>query len=204
MKKEERKIDVKVVKGSILNVNARGLVVPQFTYDMSLAGVSGGVARSGHYRAVFDYGIAARQMRMPFGYALVTNGVEDTKIINVSVLGNCKEKSAFDIVQLATFSALTIAEQNGVSEIAIPALGTGRSGTLSFEQSAQAMLSALETFRCLKSNGLLKKVMICIAKSNKSYTAYWRIAQNRRNYEAYVNDELVVWNDSNHKTLMKH
>ncbi len=90
-------IDVKIRKCNILALGAKGIVVPQFADNMCLTGVAGIVSHGGHYRGLLDYAIAARQMRLPYGYALTTKGHKNVKLINVSLLG-VPEAEAFNMV----------------------------------------------------------------------------------------------------------
>ncbi len=196
-----KKISVEIVKGSILNVEAKGLVVPQFADGMSSIGVSGNLVFSGHFCAVRDYALAASQKRLPFGYPLVTDGGKGIKVFNVSLLG-VSPSEAFKMVQLATFAVLNEAEKNGIDKIAMPALGTGKSGSLSFSGSAKAMLSAIESYRPL-AQGFLKQVIICIFKGDKPFREYQKVC-GKESYRAFVTDELEIRNEVNRRSLMKN
>lgn len=193
-------IDVKIRKCNILALGAKGIVVPQFADNMCLTGVAGIVSHGGHYRGLLDYAIAARQMRLPYGYALTTKGCKGVKLINLSLLG-VPEAEAFNMVQLATFSALAEAEKQGLSSIAVSALGTGKSGSLGFKKSAKAMLSAIESYQEY-AQGCLKKVSICLFKSDNAFAAFNHVMETKE-YSAYLNRELDTRNQLNRDKLMR-
>ena len=94
------------------------------------------------------------------------------------------------------------AEKNGLDRIVMPALGTGKSGSLSFTRSAKAMLSAIESYAPL-AQGFLKNVTICIFKGDKAFRDYKNVA-GKKSYRAYVNDELEIWNEVNRRSLMRN
>ena len=100
------------------------------------------------------------------------------------------------------FAALAEAEKNGLDRIVMPALGTGKSGSLSFTRSAKAMLSAIESYAPL-AQGFLKNVTICIFKGDKAFRDYKNVA-GKKSYRAYVNDELEIWNEVNRRSLMRN
>lgn len=196
-----KKISVEIVQGNVLSVDAKGFVVPQFADKMSLTGVSGILSQNGHFCGIRDYAVVARQRRLPFGYSFVTDGRDGVKMLNVSLLG-VSAPDAFGMVQLSTFAALAEAEKNGLDRIVMPALGTGKSGSLSFTRSAKAMLSAIESYAPL-AQGFLKNVTICIFKGNKAFRDYKNVA-GKKSYRAYVNDELEIWNEVNRRSLMRN
>ena len=138
--------------------------------------------------------------RLPFGYSFVTDGRDGVKMLNVSLLG-VSAPDAFGMVQLSTFAALAEAEKNGLDRIVMPALGTGKSGSLSFTRSAKAMLSAIESYAPL-AQGFLKNVTICIFKGDKAFRDYKNVA-GKKSYRAYVNDELEIWNEVR-RSLMRN
>ncbi len=196
----KNQISVKVVKGNILGVKAQGMVVPQFADKMSLTGVAGAFVNGGHYCGMRDYALAAQQVRIPFGYSLVTDGAEGLKMLNVSVLG-VPAPDAFNIMQLATYAALVEAGKCELSTVAMPALGTGKSGTLSFEQSAKAMLSAIEIYGEEYPQSSLQEIVICLFKSENAFKTYKEVVY-KKNYRRYLNRELKIWNNANYRNLM--
>ncbi len=200
LERMKNQISVKVVKGNILGVKAQGMVVPQFADKMSLTGVAGALVSCGHYCGVHDYALAARQAKLPFGYSFTTDGAEGLKMLNVSVLG-VPVGEAFNIMQLATYAALTEAEKCGLSTVAMPALGTGQSGSLSFKQSAKAMLSAIEVYGEQHPQSSLRKIVICLFKSESAFKVYNEVAC-KKNYRRYLNRELKIWNDANRRNMM--
>ena len=171
-----KKISVEIVQGNVLSVDAKGFVVPQFADKMSLTGVSGILSQNGHFCGIRDYAVVA--------------------LLGVSA------PDAFGMVQLSTFAALAEAEKNGLDRIVMPALGTGKSGSLSFTRSAKAMLSAIESYAPL-AQGFLKNVTICIFKGDKAFRDYKNVA-GKKSYRAYVNDELEIWNEVNRRSLMRN
>ena len=185
-------IDVKIVKGDIATIKADGYVVPQYRDDVSKTGVSARMVCSPLYRAVMDYEMIAMYVaQIPFGYAIavpvnVKRDIGPSHLIHVAPLG-VPENEAFKTIQLAVFAALKEAERCGLSEIAIPALGTGEDAPLDESMSAKAVLSAIASF---KSMGSVTKVIIPISKTGGMYRKFVGILRHNHVFESYIDNTL--------------
>lgn len=181
-----KKINVDVLPGNISTASVDGYVVPQFADTFSLTGVSGTFLKSSSYRAMLDYGKLTGINSLPLGGAVITKTEKCRgRFINVVALGLTKEES-FKSIQLATYAALVEAEKNKFTTIAMPALGTGESGHLTFWESANAMLSAISVF---SSKGVLQKIEIYVLHGIEAYTAFLQVVGNKT-YLRYVEKGL--------------
>ena len=185
-------IDVKIVKGDIATIKADGYVVPQYRNDTSKTGVSARIVCSPLYRAVMDYEMIAKYAtQIPFGYAIalpvmVKRDIGPSHLIHVATLG-VPEKEAFKTVQLAVWAALKEAERCGLSEIAIPTLGTGENAPLDESMSAKAIMSAIASY---KSTGVITKVTIPIFGSGGMYRKFVGILRHSHTFEFYSDPTL--------------
>lgn len=177
--------------GDICEEKTDAIVVPQFSNNFSLTGVSGAVLYSSHYLGILDYGVVSQQVKVPFGYALATDGRNGIKIINVSLL-DAAPSQMFSLVQQATFAALMEADKLGLETVSIPALGTGESGCLSFHQSAQAVLSAVYAYFRHVEISSVENVKLCVYKSEKAFKTCRRIFKKGK---VRSEDGSKMWED---------
>ncbi len=140
--------EITVALGDMTKRAADAYVVPQFTSAASYGGVGGAVARSGGREGLdsFQEFIDA-QGEQKFGTVLLTDsgGGAAKKLLHVVSVGSDRADE-FNTIQTAFYNALKVAEQNGLKEIAAPAMGTGIIGQLTSRQSAKAMMSALNQY----------------------------------------------------------
>ena len=168
------KFCVEILQGNVSTAIADGFVVPQHYDGYSHTGVSAAFLHTEYYEGIMEYDEKIGDKPLSPGDVIITERTESSKFINVVTLGLEKEE-AFENIQTATSSVLHEAEENNLWVLAIPALGTGKSGCLSFEQSAKAMLSAIAAY---ESRGVLKQVKICILHSPEAYDEYKTTAEN--------------------------
>lgn len=172
MGKSEKEITL--IMGDVCQEETDAIVVPQFSDNYALTGVSGAVLHSSHYRGILDYGVVSQQVKVPFGYALATDGSNGVKIINVSLL-DADPSQMFSLVQQATFAALMEADKLGLETVSFPAMGTGESGCLNFHQSAQAVLSAMYAYLRYAEISSVENIKLCVYKSEKAFKVCRRI-----------------------------
>lgn len=139
---------VTISPGDMTTRSADAYVVPQFRSCTSFGGVAGAIARSGAMSGLEAYGsILGSQGPQPFGKAVITasGGGSAKRLIHVvSVDSDVNEE--FEIVSLAFYNALKVAERNGLGSVVAPAMGTGVLGRLTGEQSALATMSAIDRY----------------------------------------------------------
>lgn len=141
-------VNSSVQLGDITEANVDAVIVPQFTSGASYGGVGGAVMRSGAesgMRAYDDY--ISEQGEQAFGTVLLTpsGSPKAPYLLHVVSVGSGAEDE-FNTIKTATYNALSVAGDNGIKSIALPALGTGIIGRLTNTQSAEAMMSAVAEY----------------------------------------------------------
>jgi O-acetyl-ADP-ribose deacetylase len=137
---------VSVRLGNLTNIQADAYVVPQFRNEASYGGVGGAVARAGGERGLAFYDERMLQQgALRWGDAIITpSGGGNARFhLHVASVESGPEYE-FAVVSCAFYQALKLAAENGITSIAAPALGTGTIGYLTPEQSAKAMMAALD------------------------------------------------------------
>lgn len=167
---------VNIVKGDVAAIEADAYVVPQYCNKLSLTGVSARMINTDCYAAVNAYEESVKHHANPFGYAMPvkTDGEKVALLIHSVVLGMPKKtdedkKRVFHNVQLATYAALICAEKHGVKHLVLPALCTGSTGSMTYFDSARAILSALSVCPTPQS---VRNVTIAILHSNRAYDLF--------------------------------
>lgn len=143
-------VEITLGLGDLTAAGAEAYIVPQFEDCASEGGVGGAIARSGASRGVireYEALLAKANGSLPFGFASVTpsHGGNAQRLIHVVSVGS-GDKREFNTVATAIFNALVAAYGAGIKSIAAPMLGTGIIGSLTDEQSARAMMSAVARF----------------------------------------------------------
>jgi O-acetyl-ADP-ribose deacetylase (regulator of RNase III) len=137
---------VSVRTGDLTKLQADAYVVPQFTDQASFAGVGGAVARAGGERGLARYEehlLVNGDMRVGEAFLARSGGGNADCHLHVASLVSDR-KGEFGVVHTAFYNALRLAIEHGIGSIAAPALGTGTGGHLTPEQSAKAMMGALD------------------------------------------------------------
>ena len=141
-------VDVTVAGGDMTLIKADAFVVPEFNGSASLGGVGSAVSRRGAsagMKAYDDY--ISQNGKLNTGDIVMTEsgGGNSNYLIHAATVDTTPD-NAFDVVQNAVYNALKTASAQGIKSIAIPAMSTGFIGNLTDEQSAQAILSAVNKF----------------------------------------------------------
>lgn len=139
---------ITVALGDMTKVKADAFIVPQFTSDASFGGVGGAVARGGAEGGMSAYqDYVDKNGTQDFGQVLLTPsyGGNSKYLLHAVSVGSGAEVE-FETVKTAMFNALRLAENNGLSSIVAPAMGTGIIGRLTDTQSAKAMMSAIHDY----------------------------------------------------------
>jgi len=167
---------VNIVKGDVATQKAEAYVVPQYCNKLCLTGVSARLVNTDCYAAVNAYEESVKKYANPFGYAMPvkTEGTKAKLLIHSVVLGMPKKteadkKRVFSNVQLATYAALVCAEKHGIKNLVLPALCTGSTGSLTYFDSARAIMSALSVCPTPKS---VRNVTIAILHSDRAYRLF--------------------------------
>ncbi len=141
--------EVKIVMGDLTRAKVDALVAPEFAGGASFGGVGGAIARSGASAGLEKYDeIVNKKGEQKFGTVILTDsgGPGAPYLLHSVTVASGREKE-FSTIQTAFYRALHTAQTAGLKSIASPALGTGIIGDLTDEQSAQAMMSAIQRYR---------------------------------------------------------
>lgn len=179
---------VTVAMGDITKHVVDAYIVPQFTSCASFGGVGGAIARSGGEQGLnlYDQHVQANGEQQ-FGSALVTKsgGGNSKSLIHVVSVGSDRDQE-FDTVRSGFLNALKEAQSHGFTKIAAPAMGTGIIGQLTGEQSAKAMMSALDEF--MARGGKSMDVSFVIYGDQQTFKDFTNVLQTR-SYEAAKSEE---------------
>ena len=141
--------EVSVIIGDVTRTGADAIVVPEFQSCASYGGVGGAVARNGAEKGMQNFDAYVSQNgEQKFGTVVLTasGGGSSRALLHVVSVGS-GENYEFDTVKSCMFNSLKVAEQNGITSIAAPALGTGIIGSLTAKQSAEAMMAAIAEYK---------------------------------------------------------
>lgn len=145
-------------------------IVPEYRNSASWGGVGGSLAENCRRRGMEQYDRLAHNEPFDFGEAVLTaSGMYDEILAHVVTVG-CPDDEAFETVFKAVFNAIGKLNQEShrtgrvtaVFEIAIPLLGTGTLGALTAEQSARAIIGAVDLWGRMCGATPIKDVYLCI------------------------------------------
>ncbi len=133
-----RSLEIHVVQGSILEVEAQVIVNAANSLGIMGGGVAGVIKRAAGAEVDAE---AQRQAPIPVGQAVLTSGGK-TKyqgIIHAPTMPQPAMRIGEENVALATRAALKLADERGFVSVAIPGMGTGVGGVAPTEAAAQMM-----------------------------------------------------------------
>lgn len=164
--------NVTISEGDMTAIKADAYIVPEFQGGASYGGVGGAVANAGGNRGLGHYQkYVDDNGKQKYGTVISTpSGGGNAAVLLHAVTVGSGEENEFAVVQDAVFNALTVAKEQGLHSLAMPALGTGIIGDLEDDQSAKAMLSAVEEFS--KAAGDPMNINIVIFRSPRAYRAF--------------------------------
>lgn len=140
--------EVRIEVGDLSALETDAYIVPEFTEAASFQGVGGAIARAGGEAGLemFD-AFVQENGELAWGSVLITpsGGGKAKHLLHVVSVG-AGPSSEFEVIQSGFYNALRVAEQNELTDIIAPALGTGLAGRLTPDQSAKAMMSALARY----------------------------------------------------------
>lgn len=158
-------ITVKVVEGDVTCQRANCIVVPEFCNCASLGGVGGACASRGLSQGMKAYDKRANTKPFAFGDVLLTDGGRNNILLGHVVTVDAPEDKQFEVVYKAMFEILGECNQKPVfpcRRIAVPELGTGIIGSLTQEQSARAIIGAVDAFSRFCGATSIEEVVLCV------------------------------------------
>ena len=146
-----RAVDISVVRGSILDVDADVIVNAANSLGIMGGGVAGVIKRAAGQEVEEE---ARRQAPIAVGRAVLTSGgaIKFKGIIHAPTMPQPAMRIAAENVRLATTAALALADEHSFESIALPGMGTGVGG-VSHREAAATMIREIKSYspRSLKS-----------------------------------------------------
>ncbi len=137
-------IEITVLQGSILEVEAQAIVNAANSLGIMGGGVAGVIRRAAGVEVEDE---ARRLAPIPVGHAILTSGGKTrfAGIIHAPTMPQPAMRIDPQNVALATKAALKIADGNGFTSLAIPGMGTGVGGVAQAEAAA-LMVKEIKAF----------------------------------------------------------
>jgi len=143
-------MDIKVVKGSITDVDAEVIVNPANSKGLMGGGVAGVIKRFGGEEIEKE---AVEKAPIPVGSAILTTAgkLKFKGVIHAPTMEEPAMPSSEEKVRKATRAALELADKECFKSVAIPGMGTGVGGVPK-EIAAKAMVEEIRKFepKCLE------------------------------------------------------
>jgi len=139
-----RALQITILHGSLLEVEAELIVNPANSYGLMGGGVAGVIRRIAGSSVEEE---ARRYAPIPVGKAVLTSGGR-TKlkgIIHAPTMAEPAMRIPATNVDLATRAALDLADTHGFVSIALPGMGTGV-GCVASQESARTMIHVIRQF----------------------------------------------------------
>ncbi|GAB6065557.1 ADP-ribose-binding protein [Aquifex pyrophilus] len=137
-------MDIKVLKGSILEVDADVIVNPANSKGIMGGGVAGVIKREGGEEIEKE---AMERAPIPVGSAVLTTAgrLKFKGVIHAPTMEEPAMPSSEEKVRKATRAALELADKEGFKVIAFPGMGTGVGGVPK-DVAARAMVEEIRNF----------------------------------------------------------
>ncbi len=138
-------LEVKVLKGSILEVEAQLIVNAANSLGFMGGGVAGVIKRAAGVEVEEE---ARRQAPIPVGKAVVTSGgkTKFAGIIHAPTMTQPAMRIPAENVALATRAAMALADEKGFTSLALPGMGTGVGG-VAHADAAGKMIAEIKSFQ---------------------------------------------------------
>jgi len=138
------KIQIMVIQGSILDVDAQAIVNAANSSGAMGGGVAGVIRRAAGQEVEKE---AILQAPIPVGRAVLTSSGTTSfqGIIHAPTMPKPAMRIPAENVGKATRAALTVADDNGFSSLAIPGMGTGVGGVAPTD-AAIRMITEIQSF----------------------------------------------------------
>jgi O-acetyl-ADP-ribose deacetylase len=139
-----QRIQIRVVQGSILEVDVQAIVNAANSRGIMGGGVAGVIKRAAGPEVDEE---ARRQAPIPVGSAVVTSGgrTRYQAIIHAPTMPEPAMRIDPENVALATRAALVLADARGFASVAIPGMGTGVGG-VAHADAAVMMIKEIRAF----------------------------------------------------------
>jgi O-acetyl-ADP-ribose deacetylase (regulator of RNase III) len=163
-------IEIRVIHGSILEVEAEAIVNAANGRGLMGGGVAGVLKRAGGPEVEQE---AMRQAPIAVGQAVLTSGgcTRFRHIIHAPTMPAPAMRIPPENVAQATRAVLHLAEESGFHCIALPGLGTGV-GEVPHAEAARLMIQEIQTFAKSRVSALLRTVLL--VDLNTSMVQAWR------------------------------
>jgi len=164
---EYKDVIIEVIIGDITKLEIEAIVNPANSLMIMGGGVAGAIKRAGGEEIEKE---AMKQAPVPIGEAIITKAgkLRAKYVIHAPTMERPAMRTNTDKVRAATKAALKKANEQGISEIALPGMGTGVGG-LDFEIAADTMVLAIKEH--IDSGTKIKKVVL-VALQNELGTAF--------------------------------
>jgi O-acetyl-ADP-ribose deacetylase len=139
-----QRIQIRVVQGSILEMDVQAIVNAANSHGIMGGGVAGAIRRAAGLEVDEE---ARRQAPIPVGSAVVTSGgrTRYEAIIHAPTMPEPAMRIDPENVALATRAALALADARGFASVAIPGMGTGVGGVAQADAAAM-MIKEIRAF----------------------------------------------------------
>ena len=156
---------VEIVKGDITEMKIEAIVNPSNSYLTMGGGLAGLISRKGGPSIREE---ARKYAPVEVGKAVVTSAgnLPCKFVIHAPTMREPAQRIGVENVRKAIGAVLECAEENNISEIAMPGLGTGVGG-VDPEEAARVMLEEIKKF-----NGKSIKRIILVAYNDYLYNAF--------------------------------
>lgn len=163
---ESHSIELRILKGSILNAQVDAIVVAANSLGIMGGGVAGVIKRAAGVEVEKE---ARAKAPILVGEAILTSGGKTgfKGIVHAPTMDRPAMRISSESVYKATLASLRIADANRFQSLAIPGMGVGVGG-IRKEEAAKLMLQAIRDF----SPRVLKKVVF--VDINQSMVDCWR------------------------------
>ena len=170
-------MEIEIIKGSILDIDAEAIVNPANSHGWMAAGVSAAVKR---IAGVDVENEAVNKGPIPVGSAILTGGggTKFRSIIHAPTMFSPIEKIGPGNILKAVVAALKLADESGYSSIAFPGMGMGRGG-VDPESGTKMMINTIRSFQTTS----LKKIILVDIRDDivvawKRFDNLWRSFDN--------------------------
>jgi len=167
-------LTIEVLKGDITEVDADAIVNPANSSLIMGGGVAGAIKRKGGNIIEEE---AHKHAPCPIGKAVITTAgqLKAKYVIHAPTMERPAMRTTFTKVVKAIIAALRKADENNISVIAFPGMGTGVGG-LSPNDGARAFREAIKSFLLEKRPKALKKILL-VAYDDELFNAFKQIKE---------------------------
>ena len=166
-----KQLDISICLSNVLKEKADACIVPQYPTKASTSGISNDLLKKATKDSILAYQNEASQKRVPYGSVRITScsGNNYKYLIHISSLGLNHHSASFETLYFCVRIALKQADKEGFNSIVIPAINTGKTQMLSYNEAALGTLKAI--FDIKHELKCLTKVKI-VLKNSDAYKIY--------------------------------